>query len=346
MNISDIGEFGLIDRIDAVLGEPANSDLLMGIGDDAAVYRVDEQKAHVVTTDGLIEGVHFDLSFMPMEHLGAKSLTVNISDIVAMNARPRYATVMLGVPGYVSVEMIEDFYRGAKKVCDAYGVTILGGDTTGARQLTISVTVIGEAEPEKVVYRRGAQPGDLLCVTGDLGSAYAGLRVLLRQRVELQEQGESYQPNIAAYRHVINRNLTPTARLGFITGLAEAKILPHAMIDISDGLASEANHLARKGGCSVTLHEAKLPIHPQTANVARELDESPTHFALNGGEDYELLFALAPEDAPKLDPGKATVIGSFEEAGDVAEVTLIREDGSPELLVASGWDHFGGGEAG
>ena len=336
--ISEIGEFGLIDRISVILGEVANEDVLEGIGDDASVLRIDDERAEVVTTDGLIEGVHFDLSFMPPEHLGAKSLTVNISDVVAMNAEPRYATLLLGLPGHVSVEMVEALYRGAKKVCDAYGVTIIGGDTTGAHQLTIGVTLIGYAHPDRVVYRRGAQPGDLLCVTGDLGSAFAGLRVLLRQRMELAEEGESFSPDLDSYRYVINRNLTPTARLGFVRQLEKAGVLPHAMIDISDGLASEINHLAQRSGCGASVHEAKLPIHPQTSTVARELEESPTHFALNGGEDYELLFAIAPEDAEKLDPGQVTIIGEFVEG---EHVTLIREDGATERLAASGWDHFG-----
>jgi thiamine-monophosphate kinase len=335
--ISEIGEFGLIDRVEAVLGEPANASLIAGIGDDAAVYRVGEDLAHLVTTDGLIEGVHFDLSFNPMEHLGAKALTVNISDIVAMNAEPRYATILLGIPGHVSVEMIESFYRGAKKACDAYGVTIIGGDMTGARQLTIGVTLIGEASPARIVYRRGAEPGDLLCVTGDLGSAFAGLRVLLRQRVELQEKGEAFTPNINAYRYVVNRVLTPTARLGFIRQLAASGVLPKAMIDVSDGLASEVNHLARRSGCGATVHAAKLPVHPETKTVAGEFDESPTHFALNGGEDYELLFAIAVEDADKLDPASVTVIGEFV---DEDVVMLIREDGEPEQLKPTSWDHF------
>lgn len=338
--INEIGEFGLIDRIEAVLGEPANDELVSGIGDDAAVYRISDDRAHVVTTDGLIEGVHFDLSFMPVEYLGAKSLTVNISDVVAMNAEPKWATVMLGVPGHVSVEMIEDFYRGAKKVCDAYGVTIIGGDTTGSRQLTVSVTVIGEAPTESIVFRRGAQPGDLLCVTGDLGSAFAGLRVLLRQRVELQEQGDDFKPNLDDYRYVINRNLTPTARLGFVRSLKQVGVLPRAMIDVSDGLASEVNHLAGKSGCGAIVHAAKIPMHAQTKTVAREMDESPVHFALNGGEDYELLFALAPDDLEKLPAGSATTIGEFVEDGSVS---LIRENGESERLPASSWDHFANG---
>ena len=335
--ISEIGEFGLIDRIEAVLGEPANENLIAGIGDDAAVYRVADNLAHVVTTDGLIEGVHFDLSFNPMEHLGAKALTVNISDIVAMNAEPKYATIMLGVPGHVSVEMVETFYRGAKKACDAYGVTIVGGDMTGARQLTISVTVIGEADPANVVFRRGAEPGDMLCVTGDLGSAFAGLRVLLRERVELQEKGEEFTPKVSSYRYVVNRVLTPVARLGFIRQLAQSGVRPKAMIDVSDGLASEVNHLARKSGCGATVHAARLPIHPETKTVAGELGESPVHFALNGGEDYELVFAVAPDDVEKLDPGAMTVIGEFV---DEDAVMLIREDGEPEPLMPTSWDHF------
>jgi len=337
--ISEIGEFGLIDRIEAVLGEHADDRLLCSIGDDAAVYRTGGELLSVVTSDGLIEGVHFDLSFMPVEHLGAKSMTVNISDIVAMNAEPKYATVVLGIPAHVSVEMIEDFYRGARKVCDAYGVTIIGGDITGARQLSVSVTVIGEVAEAHVVYRRGARPGDLLCVTGDLGSAYAGLRVLLRQRAELQEKGADFAPVIDPYRYVINRNLTPVARLGFTRALAAAAVRPTAMIDVSDGLASEINHLCRRSGCGAIVRIATVPVHEQTVLVAREAKEELAHYILNGGEDYELLFALAPEDAEKLSPTESTVIGEFvEEEG----VTLVHPDGREEPLPPSSWDHFRG----
>jgi thiamine-monophosphate kinase len=339
--IEEIGEFGLIDRIEAVLGEPADDRLIAAIGDDAAVYSIGDDRVHVLTSDGLIEGVHFDLSFIPMEHLGAKSLTVNISDVVAMNAEPKYATVVLGIPGHVSVEMVEDFYRGAKKVCDAYGVAIVGGDVTGARQFTVSVTLIGEAMVADVVYRRGAKPGDLLCVTGDLGSAYAGLRVLLRQRAELEERGADFRPDIESYRFVINRNLTPVARLGFIRLLAAAGVKPNAMIDISDGLASEVNHLCRRSGCGAVVRLGTLPIHEQTVMVARETGEEPSHFALNGGEDYELLFALAPEDADKVEPTLMSVIGEFVEGSDV---TLVHDDGREEPLRATSWDHFRGEE--
>lgn len=338
--ISALGEFGLIDRLESVLGEPADKSLIAGIGDDAAVYRTGGDRVSIVTSDALIEGVHFDLSFMPLEHLGAKSMTVNISDVVAMNAIPRYATIMLGVPDHVSVEMIDAFYRGVKKVCDAYDVTVIGGDITGARQFTVGVTAIGEAVEESVVYRKGAQPGDVLCVSGDLGSAFAGLKVLLRQRVQLQNEGAEFVPNINEYRYVINRNLAPVARLGIVQSWQTAGFKPSAMIDISDGLSSELHHLCRRSGCGAVLRISTVPIHEQTRKVAGEFGEQPETYALQGGEDYELLFAASPNDLTKLKDSSYAVIGEFTVAEEGLQVVNV--DGDTSNLDSSGFDHFSG----
>ncbi|MEZ4697701.1 MAG: thiamine-phosphate kinase [Rhodothermales bacterium] len=336
--ISEVGEFGLIDRLESVLGEPANPSLVMSIGDDAAVYRAGADKVSVVTSDALIEGVHFDLSFIPMEHLGAKSLMVNLSDVIAMNALPKFATVVLGIPNHVSVEMAEELYRGIRKVCEAYDVTIIGGDITGARQLTISITAIGEALEDELAYRKGAEPGDVLCVTGDLGSAYAGLKVLLRERAELQEKKEEFVPTIRQYQYVVNRNLAPVARLGVIQSWREAGFRPHAMIDVSDGLASEVNHLCRRSGCGAIVRASDIPLHDQTHRVATEFGESPTLYQLQGGEDYELLFAAPESELKKLKDSSYAVIGEFvaREEG----VVLQHADGTEEELKPIGWDHF------
>ncbi len=340
--ISEIGEFGLIDRLDSVLGEIANPSILAGIGDDAAVLRTAPGKAHVVTSDALIEGVHFDLSFMPLEHLGAKSLTVNISDVVAMNAAPAYATIMLGIPGHVSVEMVEAFYRGVRKVCDAYDVAIVGGDITGARQFTIGVTAIGEVDEDRVVYRKGANPGDILCVTGDVGSAFAGLKVLFRERAELQKQGESFMPSIKQFQYVVNRNLAPVARLGAIQAWQEADFQPSALIDLSDGLASEINHICRRSGCGAYLRMADVPVHDITRRVAAEFEDNADVYALQGGEDYELLFTASAGELVKLKESSYAVIGEIVEQEDGVKVEY--SDGSVESLAPLGFDHFKGGE--
>ncbi len=210
-DISDIGEFGLVAVMRDTLGEPSDDDLVSGIGDDAAVYRVGESETHVLTTDTLTEGIHFDRAFMPMEHLGFKAMSVNVSDIAAMNAEPRYATVTLGISQNVTVEMVETIYQGVKEACDAYDLTVVGGDTVSAHSLSLSVSIVGEAAEDDVVYRKGAKVGDKLCVTGDLGASYAGLKVLVRNRKQLEEQGEDFQPNLDPFSYVIRRHL-PNSR--------------------------------------------------------------------------------------------------------------------------------------
>ncbi|ARA94503.1 thiamine-monophosphate kinase [Rhodothermaceae bacterium RA] len=337
--VSDIGEFGLIDRIRAIVGEPERDDLLAGIGDDAAVYQIGGGRVHVVTTDALIETVHFDRSFMPMEYLGFKAMSVNVSDVVAMNAMPRYATIVLGLPSNVSVEMVEAFYRGAQRAAARYGTVILGGDTTAARWLTVSVTVIGEAEEDAVVYRGGAQPGDLLCVTGDLGAAYAGLKVLLHQQQRLREHDADAALDLSAHRYVIQRQLTPTARLDVVQDWAARGVQPTALIDISDGLASEVHHLCRTSHCGAHLYGARIPIDLETRQVADDFAEEVDTYALFGGEDYELLFALPEEHLDRMNPETFTVIGRFTDPDEGVRV----QDPTGEIisLEAAGYQHFG-----
>ena len=338
--VKDVGEFGLIAHLRGVLGEAPGTDVVSGIADDAAVYRIGAGRVHVVTTDALIEGTHFDRSFMPMEHLGFKAMAVNVSDIAAMNARPRYATIALGLPQSVSVEMVGQLYEGMRRACRAYGLRVVGGDTTSARQLTVSVTVIGEAEEEAVVYRKGAQPGDVLCVTGDLGAAYAGLKVLAEQRRALQEQGEDYAPDVGEFSYVIQRQLAPQAQLSTVKDWARRNARPHALIDISDGLASEVHHLCEASGTGALVRGAALPIAPETRSAADHFAEDVDVYALFGGEDYELLFAFPKDDLDRLDPESFVAIGEMTEAEE--GVRLQTPEGETVRLEPGGYQHFGG----
>lgn len=339
--ISELGEFGLIDGMRAILGEPQDEQVLVGISDDAAVYRIGGGRVHVITTDALIEGVHFDRSFTPLDLLGFKALSVNVSDVVAMNAIPRYATLAVGLPATFSVEMVAALYRGLKRAADLYGMTIVGGDTTAARSLILSVTVVGEAAEEEVVYRRGAHPGDALCVTGDLGGAYAGLRVLLDRKQQAQQQGEGYRPDFEHYSYVIQRQLAPTARLNIIQDWKERGVRPHALIDISDGLASETHHICKQSGCGALIYTHTMPIDLVTRDVADEFEEDVDTYALFGGEDYELLFALDPADLEKLDPESFVVIGEFTDAAQGVQART--PEGQIIPLQMGGFQHFGGG---
>lgn len=336
--INDVGEFGLIDRIDAVLGPSEDEDVLAGIADDAAVYRIAEGRVHVVTTDALIEGVHFDRLFMPMEYLGFKSISVNVSDVAAMNASPRFATIALGVPSNVSVEMVEAFYRGVGRACEAYGMSVVGGDTTAARFFTIAITVIGDAREADVIYRRGAMPGDLLCVTGDLGAAYAGLKVLLSQREEMREAAGDFEPDLERYQYVIQRQLVPRAQVATVIDWAARGIRPHALIDISDGLASEVNHICRQSGCGVLVYGAAVPVAVETRAVADEFGDDVDTYALYGGEDYQLLFAIDEDDVDRLERSSFNIVGQFTEAD--AGILLRTPEGETVPLEAQGFAHF------
>ncbi|HET6569587.1 MAG TPA: thiamine-phosphate kinase [Rhodothermales bacterium] len=338
--INEVGEFGLIDRMRAILGDTQDEQVLAGISDDAAVYRVGDGRVHVVTTDALVEGVHFDRMFSPMDLLGFKSISVNASDVAAMNALPRYATAAIGIPANMSVEMIEALYRGMKRAAELYGLSVIGGDTTAARSLLLSVTVIGEAAEADVVFRSGARPGDALCVTGDLGGAYGGLKVLLNQRQQLQERGEAFVPDLQRFSHVIQRQLAPTARVDVVREWASQGVRPHALIDISDGLASEVYHLCEQSGCGAIIDAAALPIDLQTRVTADEFDDDVETYALFGGEDYELLFALPPSEIEKLASECITVVGEFTDASQGIRVRV--PDGNLVPLEMGGFQHFGG----
>jgi len=340
-DVADVGEFGLIAHMRDTLGPSEDEDVVSGVADDAAVYRVDEGRVHLLTTDTLTEGVHFDRSFMPMEHLGFKALSVNVSDIVAMNAQPRYAVVSMGLSQQVSVEMVQGIYEGIKEACGAYDVTVVGGDTTSSHALSLSVSVVGEADEEDVVYRSGAEVGDKVCVTGDLGASYAGLKVLARNRKRLREEEEDFQPNLDPFSYVIRRHLAPPAQLKTVRDWAEADVRPHALIDVSDGLASEVHHICQASDVGAQLYEPALPIDPETRNTATDFGEDVSVYALFGGEDYELVFTLPEARLDVLDPQSFSVVGEIEESDDRERPVLIqRANGENVPLQPGGFDHF------
>ena len=338
VNVSDVVAMNAEPRWATVaLGIADRDALVQGIGDDAAVYEVGGGRVHVVTTDALVEGVHFDRTFAPLGTLGYKAIAVNVSDVVAMNAEPRWATVALGLPNNVSVEAAEVLYEGMAQACRQYGLAVVGGDVTAAERLFLSVTVIGEADEDAVVYRRGAQPGDLLCVTGDLGSAAAGLKVLLAGK-EAFEEGVEERPDLAPWSYAVQRQLAPQARLDRVRQWAEAGVRPHALIDISDGLASEVHHLCSASGVGARIEASMLPIHVQTFRAAERFGDRPETYALYGGEDYELLFALSQADADKLPDDSFAVVGTVTEPHEGTMLAL--SEGEVVPLQASGFQHF------
>lgn len=347
--VAEVGEFGLIDRMTDALADAASGrDLIVGIGDDAAVYRVGSAgsdgpaRVHVVTTDALVEGVHFDRTYVPLRALGWKAIAVNVSDIAAMNARPLYATVALGLPNNLSVEGAEALYAGIAQACERWGLAVVGGDVTASARLMLSVTVVGEAREEDIVTRAGAQPGDLLCVTGDLGGAAAGLKVLTAGK-EAMSQGDGAadtppQPDLREFAAVVERQLMPQARMDRVDTWADAGVRPTSLIDISDGLASEAHHLSLAGTVGAVIDGGLLPVHVQTALVADRYDERVEAFVFYGGEDYELLFTISEADASKLASDTYAVVGQVIEPDE--GVVLRLPDGNRVPLHAGGYRHY------
>ncbi|WP_297061517.1 thiamine-phosphate kinase [uncultured Duncaniella sp.] len=335
MEISQLGEFGLIDRL--TQGLPAvNDSTIRGVGDDCAVIR-NRDTDILVTTDLLLEGVHFDLTYVPLKHLGYKSAIVNFSDVYAMNGTPRQITVSLGISKRFTVEHIEELYSGIRLACEIYGVDLVGGDTTSSRQgLVISITCIGEAEPDKVVTRCGAKDTDLICVSGDLGAAYMGLQLLEREKAASVGQ-KDFQPDFAGKEYIVERQLKPEARKDIVSELAGAGIVPTAMMDISDGLSSELMHICKDSGVGCRVFEERIPIDYQTAIMAEEIDMNVITAALNGGEDYELLFTVPLHFHEKVKdlPG-VKVIGHITkpELG----CAMVTRDGSEIPLQAQGWN--------
>ena len=339
--VKELGEFGLIKHLTGGI-DTQNASTKKGIGDDGAVLEYGDKQV-VVSTDLLIEGVHFDMVFNPLKHLGYKAVIVNLSDIYAMNAHPKQVTVSLGLSSKFSVEAVEELYEGMVLAGKIYGVDIVGGDTTSCNAgLVISITAIGEVERDKAVYRNGAKEKDLLVVSGDLGAAYMGLQLLNREK-EVWKANPNMQPDLDGYDYVLERQLKPEARRDVIRALDELDVFPTSMIDISDGLASEIKHLCDQSSLGIELYEDKIPIDPTTYQLARDFDLDPTLCALSGGEDYELLFSISMADYDKIKSNQdLTVIGHF--TAHSAGMNMITKSGSSVELKAQGWDGMKGND--
>lgn len=335
--ISTLGEFGLIDHLTKNI-ELQNASSVLGVGDDAAV--IDHfGKQTVVTTDLLIEGVHFDLVYTPLKHLGYKSVVVNLSDIYAMNATPTQITVSLGISNRFSVEALDEFYEGVYAACEKYDVDLVGGDTSSSQKgFIISVTALGEVTPDKYVKRSTAQKGDLLCVSGYLGGAYVGLLFLEREKKIFMES-PGVQPDLEGESYVIGRLLKPEARKDIVEFLASEELVPTAMMDISDGLSSELLHICKQSNLGCVLYEDKLPVAEQMRQAAYKFEIDPTACALSGGEDYELLFTISQADYEKLVLNEdISVVGYMTEPE--AGVHIITKGGNKYPVTAQGWNHM------
>jgi len=334
--ISELGEFGLIDALTKNISIK-NKSTVKGVGDDTAVIEKNDEKYTLITTDLLIEGVHFDMIYTPLKHLGYKAAIVNFSDIVAMNGNPQQLIIGLSASNRFSVEALEEIYSGVYLACEKYGVDLVGGDTTSSpSSLFLSLTAIGEIKKEKIAYRSTAKSGDLICVSGDLGGAYMGLLILEREKKVFQDNPE-IQPDLDGNDYLIGRQLKPEARLDIINKLEKEKIIPTSMIDISDGLASEILHICKNSNLGCALYEEKLPIDVTTAGAANEFGLDPTTAAMNGGEDYELLFTISQSDYEKIKNIKdISIIGHIAEKSEGSN--LISTSGHIVEIKAQGWD--------
>ena len=336
IDLKDLGEFGLIERLTKKI-KLVNENTLLGPGDDAAI--INSSKEILVSSDMLVEGIHFDMAFTPLKHLGYKSVIVNISDIYAMNGTPKQITVGLAISSKYTLEAIEEFYDGILLACEKYKVDVIGGDITSCiNGLTISITAIGEAKKKEIVKRSGAKENDLLITTGDLGGAYMGLNVLQREK-EVWKSNPNMQPELDNYNYILERQLKPEARRDVIEFLKKCNVIPTSMIDISDGLASEVFHICTSSNVGCQLYEEKIPIDPQTYQTSMDFNTNPTVSALNGGEDYELLFTINQKDYEKIknDPN-LTVIGHITKKSQ--GINLIGNGNTSTPLQAQGWNHF------
>jgi thiamine-monophosphate kinase len=334
-SLSELGEFGLIKHLTQNFGIQHKS-TIKGVGDDAAVLEI-KDKNILVTTDLLVEGVHFDLSYMPLKHLGYKAVVVNVSDIYAMNGIATQITVSIAVSNRFTLEAVEELYEGIHLACKTYGVDLVGGDTTSStRGLLISITAIGEAKKEDIVYRNTAKENDLLVVTGDVGAAYLGLQVLEREK-RVFEVNPNSQPDLTNYTYLVEKQLKPEARKDMVELFAALNVKPTAMIDISDGLSSEILHLCTQSKVGCNLYEEKIPLDPQVISTCEEFDLNSTTIALSGGEDYELLFTISQEDFPKIQGNPhLTVIGHMTD--ESVGVNLVTRAGQQIKLTAQGWN--------
>lgn len=338
--ISTLGEFGLIDHLTGNFAS-RNDSTVRGVGDDCAVMNYGDKRM-LITTDLLLEGIHFDLRYMPLKHLGYKSIVVNLSDIYAMNGTPRQVTVSLGISKRFTLEHIEELYAGIRLACEEYGVDLVGGDTSASvTGLLISVTAIGEADPDDIVYRNGARDTDLVCVSGDLGAAYMGLQLLERERqVAEGVKDDSFQPDFAGKEYLLERQLKPEARRDVIAELRQLGIRPTAMMDVSDGLSSELLHICKASGVGCRIYEDRIPIDYQTAIQAEEFNMNLVTAAMNGGEDYELLFTVPLTDHEKVSQMKtAHLIGRITKPELGA--CLVSRDNAELPIRAQGWNAFG-----
>jgi thiamine-monophosphate kinase len=337
LEISQLGEFGLIDRISRgfELKKPSS---IKGIGDDAAVIDAGSDYL-LVSTDMLVEGIHFDLAYAPVQHLGYKAVAVNVSDIAAMNGKAEQITVSIAISNRFSVEAVDALYQGIKAACENYNVDLVGGDTTSSRSgLVISITVLGRISKEKVAYRSGAKVNDIVCVTGDLGAAFMGLQILEREK-EVFIANPEMQPGLEKYEYLVGRQLKPEARTDIVYDLEEAGVKPTSMIDVSDGLASELFHLCRNSKTGVRIYEDKVPIDQLAYETAIEFKLDPITCALNGGEDYELLFTIDQADQDKIKKHPDIhMIGYMHDRLD--QNVMITKQGQTVALRAQGWDHF------
>ena len=339
-SLSELGEFGLIDHLTKNIRLKQISSK-KGVGDDCAVIQHKAQT--LVTTDLLVEGVHFDLGYTPLKHLGYKSVVVNLSDVCAMNGNPTQITVSIAVSNRFTLEALEELYSGIHLACKVYGVDLVGGDTTSSTKgLLISITAIGEAKKEEIVYRNGAKPNDLIVVTGDLGAAYLGLQVLEREKQVFQVNPNA-QPDLENYNYLIERQLKPEARKDIVELLHKLELKPTSMIDISDGLSSEILHICKqsKAGCSI--YENKIPLDPQVISTCEEFNLDSTTIALSGGEDYELLFTVDQKDFEKIKGNpNFSIIGHINEAS--SGCNLVTRANQNVEIVARGWNALGKSE--
>ncbi|NQX84909.1 MAG: thiamine-phosphate kinase [Flavobacteriaceae bacterium] len=334
--LGSLGEFGLINHLTQSFKITQNT-TVKGIGDDAAIIKANDGNHIVVTTDLLVEGVHFDLSYMPLKHLGYKAVMVNLSDVYAMNAEATQITVSIAVSNRFPLEALEELYAGIETAAEIYNVDLIGGDTTSSTTgLLISVTAIGTAKPELIVKRDGAKPNDLLVVTGDLGGAYLGLQVLEREK-QVYKVNPNSQPDLEQYNYIIERQLKPEARKDIVKLLADLDVKPTAMIDISDGLSSEIIHLCKQSKVGCDIYENKIPLDPQVISTSEEFNMDSTTIALNGGEDYELLMTISQSDFPKIKGNpNLTVIGYIKEYYAGMHLITRAEESIP--ITAQGWN--------
>lgn len=338
-DLNQLGEFGLIEHLSSHF-TISNKNTIKGVGDDAAVISISEDEAMLISTDQLVEGVHFNLMYTPLKHLGYKSVVVNLSDICAMNAKPEQITVSIAFSSKFPVEAIDELYKGILLACEFYQVDLVGGDTsTSYAGLTINITAIGRAKKKNIVMRSGAQENDLLVVSGDLGGSYLGLQILEREK-EVFKANPDIQPDLDGHDYIIQRQLKPEARKDIVEFLEKLDVLPTSMIDISDGLASEILHLCKQSGVGCHVYEEKIPIDGSTLLAASDFDMNPMTCALNGGEDYELLFTIKQGDFDKIKGNPhMTIIGHMRKEEN--DTYFIDKNGSAFRLKAQGWNHIG-----